>query len=65
MYYNFCVNNNNVVLGYFKYCVTQNAFMASSGRLFDFEVLDMGGVLDEVYVDNTLLEKTFEGGGYN
>ena len=31
----------------------------------DFEVSDKGGVLDEVYVDNTPMEKTFEDRGYN
>ena len=31
-----CVNNNDAVFDYSKYCEMQNALMASSGRLFRF-----------------------------
>ena len=34
--YNLCVNNNDAVFDYSKYCEMQNALMASSGRLFRF-----------------------------
>ena len=34
--YNLCVNNNDAVFDYTKYCKMQNALMASSGRLFRF-----------------------------
>ena len=34
--YNLCVNDNNAVFDYSKYCEMQNALMASSGRLFRF-----------------------------
>ena len=34
--YDLCVNNNNAVFDYSKYCEMQNALMASSGRLFRF-----------------------------
>ena len=32
--YNLCVNDNDAVFDYSKYCEMQNALMASSGRLF-------------------------------
>ena len=34
--YDLCVNNNDTVFDYSKYCEMQNALMASSGRLFRF-----------------------------
>ena len=34
--YDLCVNDNDAVFDYSKYCEMQNALMASSGRLFRF-----------------------------
>ena len=63
--YNLCVNNNDAVFDYSKYCEMQNALMASSGRLFRFyaeEGEDLGAAIgswltmepDDIEVSDTV-----------
>ena len=46
--YDLCVNNNDAVFDYSKYCEMQNALMASSGRLFRFYASEEEGLCETI-----------------